>query len=279
MLTIVPDGSNQLVFELSGNFYGSMDDFNNTIQPLLDSIPQANLTSQQFTWIEALANVAGSLSTTSPEPVDNFYAKSLMVRDLVSNSSLANWVEYMYTQGTADNLDVSWFVEVDVYGGEITRASSNVTSFFNRNAFLTFQFYASAKKITEPYPSSGLTFVSGMHDALKVDPEAAYPNYIDPALSSNQWQSQYYGSNYPRLVEIKKAVDPQNVFRFPQSIGSTDASLPNSTSTDPASSSPTATTAPAASGGFRMVAPFGAQTTGIVVFSLFLFGLGFDLLL
>lgn len=60
-----------------------------------------------------------------------------------------------------------------VYGGEIARASSNVTSYFNRDAFLGFQLYASAKKVTGPFPSSGLTLVNGMYDALKIDPEAA----------------------------------------------------------------------------------------------------------
>ncbi|KEP54297.1 FAD-linked oxidoreductase [Rhizoctonia solani 123E] len=218
-LAIIPDGSNKLVFELSGNFYGSMADFNTSFEPLLNGIPEAELTSQQFSWIEALSDTAGSLSITSPEPADNFYAKSLMVKETVSNSSLANWVDYMYTQGTTSNLEVTWFAKVDVYGGEIARASSNVTSFFNRDAFLTFQFYASAKNLTGSYPSNGLTFVDGMHDALKIFPEAAYPNYIDPTLSADQWQSQYYGSNYARLLEIKGEVDPQNVFRFPQSIG------------------------------------------------------------
>ncbi|KAH7336985.1 hypothetical protein B0J17DRAFT_665717 [Rhizoctonia solani] len=235
-LEIVPDGPNKLVFRLSGNFYGSMADFNTSFQPLLNSIPQANLTTQQFTWIEALADTAGSLSTASPEPYDTFYAKSLMVNESVSNSSIVSWVDYMYSQGTASNLEVTWFVEVDVYGGEIARASSNVTSYFNRDAFVTFQFYASAKNLTGLYPSSGLTFVNEMYDALKISPEAAYPNYIDPALSADQWQGQYYGSNYARLLEIKKQVDPQNVFRFPQSIGSTDAP-PNSTTSNPTPSS------------------------------------------
>ncbi|CAE6413746.1 unnamed protein product [Rhizoctonia solani] len=219
VLAVVPDGPNRLAFELSGNFYGSMADFNTSFQPLVNSIPQAELKSQGFTWIGALADAAGSLSTTAPEPADNFYAKSIMVKEAVSNTSLAGWVDYMYTQGTSSDLEVTWFVKVDVYGGEIARASSNLTSFFNRDAFLTFQFSASAKNLTGTYPSSGLTFVTGMYDALKISPEAAYPNYIDPTLSADQWQSQYYGTNYGRLLEIKKAVDPQNVFRFPQSIG------------------------------------------------------------
>ncbi|CAE6391106.1 unnamed protein product [Rhizoctonia solani] len=75
-LAVVPDGPNKLAFELSGNFYGSMVDFNASFQPLLNSIPQAELRFREFTWIEALADTAGSLSTTSPEPADNFYAKA-----------------------------------------------------------------------------------------------------------------------------------------------------------------------------------------------------------
>ncbi|KAG9084699.1 hypothetical protein FRC06_003940, partial [Ceratobasidium sp. 370] len=218
-LAIVPDGANKLTFSLSGNFYGSIADFNTTIQPLLAQIPQGKLTSKQFNWIESLADTAGSLSTSSPEPADNFYAKSLMIKDLVSNSSLASFVDYMYNQGTASNLGLDWFVEIDLYGGEIARAASDVSSYFNRDTFLTFQFYASAKPLSAPYPASGIAFLDGMHDTIQVDTQAAYPNYADPTLSASQWQTQYYGSNYARLSSIKSAVDPQNVFRFPQSVG------------------------------------------------------------
>jgi FAD/FMN-containing dehydrogenase len=44
-------------------------------------------------------------------------------------------------------------------------------------------------------------------------------NYVDSTLTPVQWKSQYYGAHYPRLSDIKRAVDPRNVFRFPQSIG------------------------------------------------------------
>ena len=44
----------------------------------------------------------------------------------------------------------------------------------------------------------------------------AYQNYIDPDL--DRWQRAYYGANLGRLREIKKQVDPDFRFRFPQAI-------------------------------------------------------------
>ena len=45
----------------------------------------------------------------------------------------------------------------------------------------------------------------------------AYQNYIDPELTS--WRTAYYGSNYNKLVAIKKKYDPTFMFKFPQAIG------------------------------------------------------------
>jgi hypothetical protein len=45
----------------------------------------------------------------------------------------------------------------------------------------------------------------------------AYSNYTDPTLKD--WQTAYYGSNYPRLLKIRREIDPHHYFRFPQAIG------------------------------------------------------------
>ncbi len=44
----------------------------------------------------------------------------------------------------------------------------------------------------------------------------AYQNFTDRTLPN--WQQEYYGENFARLVEVKRAWDPGNLFRFPQSI-------------------------------------------------------------
>jgi FAD/FMN-containing dehydrogenase len=46
---------------------------------------------------------------------------------------------------------------------------------------------------------------------------AHYSNY--PDINFDKWQTQYFGAaNYTRLQAIKKQYDPDNVFRYPQSI-------------------------------------------------------------
>ena len=44
----------------------------------------------------------------------------------------------------------------------------------------------------------------------------AVQNYADPALGN--WSKAYYGANLARLVKVKQAVDPGNLFRHSQSI-------------------------------------------------------------
>ena len=46
--------------------------------------------------------------------------------------------------------------------------------------------------------------------------DAQYRNY--PDINFKNWQTLYYGKNYERLQLLKKQYDPDNIFRYEQSV-------------------------------------------------------------
>lgn len=137
-----------------------------------------------------------------------------------------------------------WFTQVELYGGKnskITSISADATAFAERSQLFTIQFYASSSNYQPPYPASGFTFLDeqvstitsnnganwpygsvisyhlcGKHALMSY--RRAYANYVDDRLTTAQWQSEYYGSHYTRLAQIKRTYDPRLVFFFPQVI-------------------------------------------------------------
>ncbi len=97
----------------------------------------------------------------------------------------------------------------DSYGGAINRISPQATAFVHRNATACIQYlsYDGGSSWLDQTYASMRGHVSGM----------AYQNYIDPQLRN--WRRAYYGSNYGRLVEVQRRVDPNHYFNFPQAIG------------------------------------------------------------
>jgi hypothetical protein len=60
--------------------------------------------------------------------------------------------------------------------------------------------------------------------------DGVFPNFPDPDLAD--WARAYYGSNLERLVSLKSRYDPDNLFRFPQSLPVRSRTLPARTARD-----------------------------------------------
>jgi FAD/FMN-containing dehydrogenase len=107
-------------------------------------------------------------------------------------------------------------VSFDVLGGAVADVAPDETAFPHRTALGTVQYTATWARGSTP---------AGPYDAYVRDcrtalrpwlGDAAYVNYADPAITD--FGRAYWGDNYARLREVKRAVDPAGLFTFPQAV-------------------------------------------------------------
>lgn len=103
-------------------------------------------------------------------------------------------------------------------GGAVADLAPTATAFPHRQALAVVQYtvgWPIGQRQSEV--RRDLLWLHAFRDAMSRDVgNAAYVNYADPRLTD--WQRAYYGANYPRLQQVKRQYDPDDVFRFAQSV-------------------------------------------------------------
>jgi hypothetical protein len=125
-------------------------------------------------------------------------------------------------RGTAPSLSgQEGGVLLDAWGGRIAETASEATALPDRQArFLAQEFVTFNTPLDDEVLAANHRWLNGLWHHLRPAASGfAYINYIDPDLEG--WPQAYYGSNLPRLVQVKRTYDPDDVFRFPQSVPTT----------------------------------------------------------
>jgi hypothetical protein len=106
----------------------------------------------------------------------------------------------------------------DAWGGTIADVAPDATAFPHRDArFLAQEFVTFHGPITDATLGTNRRWLTNLWRAFRPAASgAAYVNYIDPEL--RDWLRAYYGDNLTRLVDVKRRYDPNDAFRFAQSI-------------------------------------------------------------
>jgi FAD/FMN-containing dehydrogenase len=109
----------------------------------------------------------------------------------------------------------------DAWGGRIAAVAADATAFPHRDAaFLAQEFVTFHGPITDATLAANDRWLTNLWRTLRPAASGfAYVNYIDPELRA--WLYAYYGDNLARLVDVKRRYDPDDVFRFAQSIPTT----------------------------------------------------------
>ncbi len=150
--------------------------------------------------VAACHTVGAGPSGTMPR--ETFNAKSDYVANPLPNAGRAAMIAGTEASGSGALL-------CDAYGGAVGRVAPTDTAFVHRHPLFCIQYYgngATADWIDQAWTKMR-PYVTG----------GGYQNYIDPSLQ--QWQVAYYGQNLPRLEAIRRRIDPNHYFNFPQAIG------------------------------------------------------------
>jgi FAD/FMN-containing dehydrogenase len=223
IITLGTGGSSPTVTAV-GQYFGSESALLSLASPLT-RLAGASLSSGTSGYLDLMLRWAGCLDRgytachtegTRPGgvlPRDRFAAKSDYFDkplDAAGRQAVVSAVD----RRQATPADGSGALVIDSYGGAINAVKPDRTAFIHRKQLFSVQQIAYFGPAAQ---GASLAWLRSVHDALRPHASGqAYQNYIDPELAG--WRRAYYGSNYKRLTQVKRKYDPDNLFRFAQSI-------------------------------------------------------------
>jgi FAD binding domain/Berberine and berberine like len=208
----------------AGQFFGTQEQLESLIRPLVNAGTPTRVSVTSRTYMEAVrfwAGCTGTIAECHLQPQGQlgratFKGKSDYANRPLSTRGIATLVGQI--ESRARGGPGSGIVLLDSSGGAINRVAKGATAFVHRDDLFSLQ-YLSYWDVSAPssVANANLSFLRRFRGAMRPYVSGfAYQNYIDPELAN--WRHAYYGSNFNRLVAVKRRYDPRNVFRFRQSI-------------------------------------------------------------
>jgi FAD/FMN-containing dehydrogenase len=203
--------------QVTGQYFGSSRDLGRLLAPLTATGPTSvrfgdlGYMAAQLMWAgcSSISFTACHTVGTRPGGIlarESFQAKSDYVAKPLPAAARQALVQAAQARA---GIPGSGAILFDAYGGSINQVKPAATAFVHRGVLFCIQYLTY---------NGGAAWLGSIHARMRpYVTGGAYVNYTDPDLAN--WQTSYYGSNYPRLLAIRRAVDPHHYFNFPQAIG------------------------------------------------------------
>ncbi len=194
-----------------GLYFGPASELVALLAPVLARVRPAAAMIEDRDYVAAQSMLARNV------PFGSFGSKSRFLSGPLSSAgidTLLSWIERWPGSSNTGGGGATIFA----WGGAINRVAPQATAFVHRDvAFLMDNETSWTARDDPDVVSANLRWLSGIYAAMaRYGTSQAYQNFADPALAD--WKHAYYGANLARLTRIKRRYDPDNVFRFAQSI-------------------------------------------------------------
>lgn len=225
-LSVVGGGSPRV--SVSGQYLGAVEDLTALLTPIADVgtptsmvIDQDSCENLILMWADCYGTVPEChLQSQDPEGKltrSTYRAKSDYVTTPLPTAGIQALMAWIEARQQSDGAGFGGIL-LDSYGGALNRVAADATAFVHRDRLFSIQYIASERPAdSRAVLEANLAWINGVHAAMRPYVSGyAYQNYIDADLTD--WQHAYYGANWSRLVSVKAKYDPDDVFRFAQSI-------------------------------------------------------------
>jgi hypothetical protein len=167
-------------------------------------IGQITSNVRQVPFVDAARNFAGSGFWHPFFKNKNGFVSSLLPSGVIAPLVL----KQMEMAGDEDRL------ELDALGGAAGRIPATSTAFPHRSALFWAQMQCHWSEQSQSVER--IAWVTQFYEILAPCLTGAYSNAPDLAIPNAL--SQYYGTNLPRLMHVKRQYDPTDFFHYAQSI-------------------------------------------------------------
>ena len=182
---------------------GPAGGFNAALAPLLATNPTGRYDAVH-SFGDAMSYFGGD-----PNSREAFAATSHVAYAVPKPGAIAQLVHLIAT--TPSQIHESG-ISIDALGGQVAAVDPGATAFVHRKALATVQYTATFDRGTAAVPAD---FVGQLRTTM-VDSwgTSAYVNYADARLADPG--AAYFGDNWPRLQQVRRAYDPDGFFTQPQ---------------------------------------------------------------
>jgi len=193
---------------LIGEFVGAADELQELLEPLASAGQPKQIAIQTMPYGDAV-NYIATTEGAAGDPASRVKGNSAFVAQPFDQSAIQLLEEWM---AKAPAGAVPQFYAL---GGAINQVAPHETAFLHRRSRLLLTFASSWTNASDD--QANIAWVEGIYQAMRpYTTGGAYVNIPDRELED--WLWAYYGENLPRLIEVKRHYDPQNIFHFEQSI-------------------------------------------------------------